>query len=254
MNALLTILLCTLAATAMAEISPRIAGGSNASPGEFPWQGSVQVRRDGSWFHSCGCVLYTATKVLTAAHCLYNSASDYRVIFGMHRVNIIDGTEQYSSVTSYTNHPQYDGNAAGFPNDIAVIRLETPMDTSSPAVSTITLASGSNDFAGSRCTISGWGVLPDGSTPDILQKVTMTTITNSDCASRWSGASGAAINSGHICIFESGKASCSRDSGGPMVCNGQLAGITSWGVAGCVGTHPSVYARVSHYHNWIQSQ
>ncbi|XP_067676542.1 chymotrypsin-like serine proteinase [Haliotis asinina] len=255
MNALLTTLLCTLAATALAEISPNIVGGSNAVAGEFPWQGSIQVRSGTSWFHICGCVLYSTNKALTAAHCLSNSASSYRLVFGMLRMNNVDGTEQESSVSSYTNHPNYNGNAAGYPNDIAVLRLQTSMDTSSSAVGTISLASGGSDYAGQTATITGWGRLSGGgSTPYYLQKVDMTVLTNSVCSSRWSGISGATINSGHICIEASGKSACSGDSGGPMVVSNTLTGITSWGISSCSGTYPSVYTRVSNFYSWIQSQ
>ncbi|KAK3599543.1 hypothetical protein CHS0354_006678 [Potamilus streckersoni] len=48
------------------------------------------------------------------------------------------------------------------------------------------------------------------------------------------------------------------DSGGPMVCNGLLAGVASWTIKGCgandpSGTFPSVYVRVSHYIDWIMN-
>ena len=32
-----------------------------------------------------------------------------------------------------------------------------------------------------------------------------------------------------------------------------VAGITSWGVNLCPGTHPSVYTRVSYHRDWIDS-
>nr|P35003.1 RecName: Full=Chymotrypsin-like serine proteinase; Flags: Precursor [Haliotis rufescens]CAA50572.1 unnamed protein product [Haliotis rufescens] len=254
MNALLNILLCTLAATALAEISPNIVGGSNAAAGEFPWQGSLQVRSGTSWFHICGCVLYTTSKALTAAHCLSNSASSYRLGFGMLRMNNVDGTEQYSSVTSYTNHPNYNGNAAGYPNDIAVLRLTSSMDTSSsavgPSVWLLVERLCRTNMYDQRMGKTQWR----WQHPNNLQKVDMTVLTNSDCSSRWSGISGATVNSGHICIFESGRSACSGDSGGPLVCGNTLTGITSWGISSCSGSYPSVYTRVSSFYNWVQTQ
>ncbi|XP_055957957.1 chymotrypsin-like serine proteinase [Patella vulgata] len=47
--------------------------------------------------------------------------------------------------------------------------------------------------------------------------------------------------------------SSAGDSGGHMVCNSVLAGVTSWGATGCPGTYPSVYTRVSEYLSWIAS-
>jgi hypothetical protein len=48
-----------------------------------------------------------------------------------------------------------------------------------------------------------------GTSPTHLQKVEITKITNTECSSRWSGVSGATINSGHICFFTgSGISAC----------------------------------------------
>ncbi|XP_067674528.1 chymotrypsin-like serine proteinase [Haliotis asinina] len=146
----------------------------------------------------------------------------------MLRMRVRDGTEQSSPVSSFIKHPKYNADAAGYPNDIAVLRLQTSMDTSRPAVGTISLASGGKDYAGQTATISGWGLSAGGSTLNYLQKANMTVLTNSDCSSRWSGISGTSINDGHICIDASGRSACSADGGGPLVYNGTLVGIMSW--------------------------
>ena len=49
---------------------------------------------------------------------------------------------------------------------------------------------------------------------------------------------------------------CQGDSGGPLVVNAGsqrklLAGITSWGIGCGDRRHPGVYARVSHFSEWI---
>ena len=43
------------------------------------------------------------------------------------------------------------------------------------------------------------------------------------------------------------------DSGGPIVWQGNVVGIVSWGLRPC-GLHPTVFIRVSHHLQWIQQQ
>ena len=45
--------------------------------------------------------------------------------------------------------------------------------------------------------------------------------------------------------------SCDGDGGGPVVCNGQLHGITSWGSGKCGDNRPGVYTKVCEYIEWI---
>jgi len=50
-----------------------------------------------------------------------------------------------------------------------------------------------------------------------------------------------------------GKDTCQGDSGGPLACNGQLVGVTSFGISCADPNFAGVYAKVSHYADWIKS-
>nr|KAG5694820.1 hypothetical protein BaRGS_019197 [Batillaria attramentaria] len=84
-------------------------------------------------------------------------------------------------------------------------------------------------WEGESCTLSGWGRLSGtGSSANILKKVTMKKISNTECASRVTAA-----------------VRCVR-------CKGVLTGVTSWGVSTCSGSFPSVYTRLSNYASWMR--
>ena len=48
----------------------RIVGGTIATPGEFPYQISLQRSSGSSWSQSCGGSIYNEKTILTAAHCV----------------------------------------------------------------------------------------------------------------------------------------------------------------------------------------
>lgn len=250
---MLAIFILALVALAGAA-EERIVGGTTAVRGEHYYIASLQTRSGNLWYHICGGVIYNRNYIVTAAHCLGSAASTYRLVLGEHRQSTTSGNEQVSAVTSYTIHPNYNANGAGFPNDIAVMLLTTPV-TYNSFVGAGTFAT-SGSFLGQSCILSGWGrTVGGGSAADTLLKVSITKIANNECSTRWAGVSGATINTGHICFYTgSGISACNGDSGGPARCGNTIVGVTSWGISTCSGTYPSVYTRVSTFASWLQSQ
>jgi secreted trypsin-like serine protease len=155
-------------------------------------------------------------------------------------------------------HENYNTGTPTFANDIAILHLTTSI-TAANNIAFATLASGSNDFAGTTCVISGWGRTSNSNNlPDILQKASIPVINTATCNSELNGIGNAW--EGHICLFDPSEriGSCNGDSGGPLNCpsggSTVVAGVTSWGVSSngnCLQSYPSVYTRVSYYYNWI---
>merc|ERR1711893_277111 len=231
--------------------TPYIIGGSSVSIFSHPHQISLQFS---SGSHTCGGSIIGNNKVACAAHCTQNSASVYRIRAGS-STRTSGGQLRY--ISSIRNHPSYCSSCGGFPNDVSVLTVSESFDYGL-GVGAIDLAT--SDYTGQTCTIAGWGrTSSSNSLPTTLQGVNIGVISNSDCSNRMSPVSGATVNSGHICIYDSARrsGSCNGDSGGPMVCSGSLAGITSWGISSggaCRQDFPSVYARVSYFRSWLSSQ
>nr|XP_032821694.1 trypsin-like [Petromyzon marinus] len=86
---------------------------------------------------------------------------------------------------------------------------------------------------------------------DVLMCIQAPVLSDTSCRNSYPGD----ITNNMICLgyLEGGKDSCQNDSGGPVVCNGQLQGIVSWGRGCALPNYPGVYTKVCNYNSWIAS-
>lgn len=83
-----------------------------------------------------------------------------------------------------------------------------------------------------------------------LQTIQLPVITNAVCQSSF----GSTVQDQHICTSGAGgRGACNGDSGGPLVVSGVEIGVVSFGASQCQAGHPSVYARVSFFRSWIET-
>ena len=68
----------------------------------------------------------------------------------------------YFDLISMFQNPDYDGGANGFPNDIAVLELKSPLEFGSKIDKIDMADSDTGDFAGDKCDLSGWGRIVGG--------------------------------------------------------------------------------------------
>lgn len=62
------------------------------------------------------------------------------------------------------------------------------------------------------------------------------------------------LQPGMICVENTNDtklAACTADGGGPLLCQGQLVGISSWGIRCGVPNQSGIYTSVHHYKAWI---
>ncbi|CAG2122496.1 unnamed protein product, partial [Medioppia subpectinata] len=127
----------------------RIIGGRESTKGRWPWMVSILNR-----YHEpfCGGTIISPQFIITAAHCvrrrLYVRAGEHDLIFA-------DGYEQQIRVSDIFVHPDYDAETVD--NDIAVLRLRTPLKINR-FVAPVCLPEPEDELAvNSLGTILGWG-------------------------------------------------------------------------------------------------
>jgi len=228
--------------------SNRIVGGVDATPNEYPWQ--VALKRNGQNSPFCGGTLIDSRTVLTAAHCR-TSTTAFKVVLGDHDVTKVECEEKTVSVSSWTNHPNY--NSGNQDNDFAILTLSEDVQFS-PSILPACLPSGTN-FDGKEATVTGWGTLYSGGPqPSKLQEVDVNIMSNTQC--KGTIYSDNQITENMMCATDSGKDSCQGDSGGPLVskegASYSVVGVVSWGYGCAQANAPGVYSRVTAQQTWIK--
>jgi len=253
---MLYLVVCALlAAPALASRLPYIVNGKDAMVGAWPWQASLQ--QGGS--HFCGGAVISDQWVLTAAHCVVlGPQGPFQVVLGLHDQQKQLGQPETYQTGKIIAHADFDMYANFILNDIALIKLDRPINFNNSLVSTVVMAEADGqNFVGSVCFLTGWGRM-GGNEQDIaqvLQQVTTSGISRADCEDMWKFGWGWKIADSHLCLWNGQGGACQGDSGGPAVCeqNGDwiLAGITSGGSPICNVRRPSIYTRVSAFRAWI---
>merc|ERR1712203_1075277 len=217
------------------------------------------------------------SKVITAAHNLkkigFNEIVKVRV--GEYDASGYKSPEKVQHdeylVNSFIKHPRFDPKRLS--NDIAILRLTQRINLNNPYVNTACLPSCRDQFGyqfnngtGVRCWVAGWGKNEvDGSFQFIQHKVDLPLVEKNSCNNKLKNALNAqragsgnrfSLSQSEICAGgQVGKDACTGDGGSPLVCQGQsgrwtVVGLVTWGV-GCASDVPGVYARMSHFTQWI---
>ncbi|XP_020797847.1 serine protease SP24D [Drosophila serrata] len=227
-------------------IDGRIVGGVDAGKNQFPHQ--ISLRNGGS--HSCGGSILSRTYILTAAHCVTNEDSDGKyVAVAAERLTVRSGSNDRFSggILSQVAEVIFHENYGNFENDIALLRLDTPLIYSA-SIQPIALPTVDTPVD-ANIIISGWGRLwHQGDLPRYLQYNTLKSISTELCDELIGFDF-----PGELClIHEEDNGACNGDSGGPAIYNGEVVGIAGFVVGGCGSNYPDGYARVYYFREWIR--
>ncbi|CAF1541040.1 unnamed protein product [Rotaria magnacalcarata] len=235
----------------------RIVGGENAAPATWGWAVSVRIGTG----TLCGGSIISNSWVITAAHCIISQTpSQYTIYAGS--TSRWAGTQTRTASNIFV-HPGY--SSTTYVNDIALLKLSSPLSMDDPYVSSICipsvsqaiLSAGEWPSVGTNVVAVGWGTLSEGgSLPTTLRQVTVQTVAYqaSTCAPtmvNWTVQLCAGVSGG-------GKDTCQGDSGGPLMMFSSsnqwvLIGVTSSGIGCARAGYSGMYTRVAAFQGWINS-
>ncbi|XP_076121815.1 polyserase-2-like [Alosa pseudoharengus] len=243
---------CGVSAKPPSQLSARIAGGQDAQPGSWPWQ--VSIHRLGR--HECGGSLINHEWVISAAHCFQSSCTAPLAVYlgRLRQVGSISN-EVRRSILAIVRHPDYD--SVSNDNDVALVRLSSPVRYTSYIKPVCLAASASTFITGTKSWVTGWGFVQQGvplPSPQTLQEVEVLVVGNKQCSCSYGELTDNMICAG---VPAGGKDACQADSGGPLVSKQDpvwvLSGVVSFGEGCGRPGYPGVYTRVSRYQDWITS-
>ncbi|KAJ7304130.1 hypothetical protein JRQ81_011657 [Phrynocephalus forsythii] len=239
----------------------RIIGGDVCEEDAHPWLVLLYDNQG----PCCSGMLLNNNWVITAAHCCVGGGIQLR--FGVHNKENPRGDEQIRVSTDIVccpdkpscSNPSYDAKCPRTPecptadDDIMLIRLNSSV-VYNGFVQPISLPT-KPASVGATCGVMGWGSIttPEETYPHVPYCVDIEILSNPVCeaAYPWWTAHCNVLCAG---VLEGGKDSCRGDSGGPLICDGKLQGIVSFGGFPCAEPlEPGIYTKVYNYLDWIKN-
>lgn len=249
------------------EISPYIVNGTNANVANYPSFASLAIYISPYQYSSgtyCGATVLNSRYILTAAHCIYGKS--YTMLYTVVVPQLEDesqfpnGNVQLARAAEFYYPDNYvDSSAVYWPNDIAIIKLESDLNVSNFVGVLNSSINNSYDVNGTYKAIGHGYVNGNVAGGTRLLETTLTFVPFATCSAYY----GANLGPGHVCftgpqIGSYRNSTCSGDSGGPVYLDSGSGyvqiGITSFGPSTCGNPAlpvTSVFTEVSDYYSWI---
>ena len=226
-----------------------IHAGRTVEDGELPYVMSI---RAGVFDDTiCGASIYTEEWAITAARCVRTySPSQIFLVAADPQTLVNDPNEQIVNVDDIIVHEEY-SNIDHF-NDIALLHLDPPLVFNQYVAP---IAPVNKVIAqDTPCNASGWGAFYHFGPPNHYLSVAEMPMLTDNIGEATYGldeyVSDIMITAGNYA--DGGADACDGDEGGPLVCDGMLAGIISWGHDCGLPRFPRVFTDVYYFREWIE--
>lgn len=250
-HTLLVVFLFVITQPSLAQLTPKIIGGSIAHSTAWPWMTGLATKGKSDFQGQfCGASLIASSWVLTAAHCIIDE-STHNIDVIINQAKFDTGTGERIAVDKFFIHPLYNNDSLD--NDIALIKLQQPSEIK--PIKTISRDS-ILDTAGHDALTLGWGKTSatEKIYPDVLYQVGLPIMTDARCSSKLPGFTNNMLCAG---AGAGQKDTCQGDSGGPLIVFNEKThdwnqvGITSWGNGCSKKGFSGVYTRLKNYDSFL---
>jgi secreted trypsin-like serine protease len=257
------------------KVTSKIFNGNKAADGAYPWQVALIVSLIDDPIHGffCSGSIYSETWIITAAHCLVRQESRTyprgklivltpEQLFVVYGTNVLKSGVLRAKVAKILLHDAF--NKQTFDNDIALVKLATPLTLSQkatpiPVVSPVDEPKKLKERA--PLTVTGWGSTSAaaehaGLPVRQLQDGLVEFVPSDKCKLAISGST---ITANMMCAYSRDVDVCTGDSGGPIIpypttADATLLGVISgnW-VGDCGNMVYKRHTRVARFETWIKN-
>lgn len=153
---------------------------------------------------------------------------------------------QRKEIEGLIPHQSYDENT--FTNDICLVRV-TPHIVFSNSIQPIGIMK-QPPATGTWITIIGWGdTVYEGDLSPDLKYAFLQVLPNWQCKRMFKKYVSDTLGCG---LGVPGEGTCNGDSGGPLIQDGKMVGVSSWGLR-CAAGYPDTFTKLYLYLDWVRA-
>ncbi|XP_037943483.1 trypsin eta-like [Teleopsis dalmanni] len=195
--------------------------------------------------HYCSGSIYSANIILTTASCVRNTnPSNIKVITG---TSYSSGAAQDGAMHTVREVALHTNDSI----DIALLHLGTNITLNGFNTKAISLAK-ELPKTGKMGVVAGWGKNTEiGTISENLREINVPTMDQAACKAYyfWHSITDTEVCAGYV---NGGVDACQGDAGSPLLVDGKVIGIVSWGYGCGRKYNPGVYTNVVRLVDWIE--